>query len=192
MLDNIKEAFSQFPFLNPKDLLLIASSVKIKTIKKDEYLIKEGELNYQVVMVLKGLFRHYIIDKNGLDKTILFVPEKKMTGSSATYLHHHPSTENVVALEDSLVLMMDNRVFDKIAANNIRLLKMQNQALKQIISSNVDNIAFLTVYTPEERYAYFSKTYPDLEQRIKQKHLSSYLGITATSLSRIRARMLKS
>ena len=39
-----------------------------------------------------------------------------------------------------------------------------------------------------ERYERFKMMYPDLERRIKQHHLASYLGITPVSLSRIRGK----
>lgn len=70
-------------------------------------------------------------------------------------------------------------------------MKLKNLAFKEIITSNVEQIKFLTILAPEERYVLFCKTYPKLQQRIKQKFLASYLGITPTSLSRIRARLAK-
>ena len=62
---------------------------------------------------------------------------------------------------------------------------------KDTILHNVEHIKFLSLLTPEERYEYFISKYPDLEQRIKQKHLASYLGVTPTFLSRLRARIVK-
>jgi CRP-like cAMP-binding protein len=41
-------------------------------------------------------------------------------------------------------------------------------------------------------YLIFRKEYPDLENKIPQYHIASYLGITPIQLSRIRARLVKS
>ncbi len=188
MFEQIKEVFSRFTVLSPKDLIQLASISKMKTVKKDDHLLMVGDLNYNISIVVKGLFRHYVTDENGTEKTLLFVPEKKVTAMIDTLFHNKPSTENIVALEDSIIVKIDFRAFEKLASNNIRLLKTQNEGLKEIIAGNVEHIKLLNLLTPEERYAYFCKTHPDLEQRIKQKHFASFLGITPTSLSRIKGR----
>ena len=189
MLEKLKEAFLRFTFLHGSDLLQLASIIKLKSIKKGEYFIREGEFFYQTGIVLKGLLRHYHIDKEGNEKTVLFVCEKNISASALTIFMNKPSQENVIALEDTVILKADTREFEKIAKSNIRLVKLQNEFLKEVIISDIEQIKSLTVYTPEERYQNFCKTYPRLEQRIKQKYLASYLGITPTSLSRMRARI---
>jgi CRP-like cAMP-binding protein len=191
MFEKVKEAFSRFTFLSPKDLFQLASIAKFGTLIKDEHLIKEGELNYIAVIVLKGLLRHYVIDKNGEEKTLRFVPEKRQAAMIDTVFHNKPASENIMALEDSVLLKFDIRQFDLLVKNNFRLLKLLNQSYKEIIIENVEQIKFLTVLSPEQRYQYFCKIYPNLEQRIKQKHLASFLGVTPTSLSRMRTRITK-
>ncbi len=192
MLEKIKQAFQHFTFLSPVDLIKIASITKIVKINKGVHFIKDGEISFQTALVLKGLLRHYIINKDGTEKTLLFIPEKKSTGSPDTIFSNKPSSENIIALEDSIILKIDSRDFERIAKNNIRLLTLQNKSLKEVILSDVEQIKSLTIFSPEERYNYFCKTYPHLEQRIKQKYLASYLGITPTSLSRLRARIIPS
>lgn len=173
-------------------MLKIVSISKIRILKKGEHFIKEGELCYQTALVLKGLLRHYIIDKDGTEKSLLFIPEKRTTASSDTIFNDKPYSENIIASEDSIILKIDIRIFEKIAKNSIPLLTLQNKSLKEVIISNVEQIKLLTIFAPEERYHYFCKTYPYMEQRIKQKYLASYLGITPTSLSKMRARITSS
>lgn len=189
MVEEVKKAFVQFAFLTPKDIFQIAGITKLGMLKKNEHLLKEGDLNYNVVVVLKGLLRHYVIDKNGEEKTLRFVPEKKQAAMIDTIFHKKPAVENIMALENSYFLKYDFREIDRLVSDNFRLLKLQNQSFKDVIADNVEQIKFLTILNPEERYQYFCKTYPNLEQRIKQKYLASFLGVTPTSLSRMRARM---
>lgn len=191
MLNEIRTAFERSTFLSPKDLLSIASITRVKSVKAGDYVLKEGDVNYNINIVVKGLFRHYVVDDNGIDKTVYFSAEKDHFASPKTFLHDMPSEANIVALENSIILRFDFRAMEKLSANNIRLLKLQNKQLKKVISSNADQIKFLTVYSPELRYEHFRTTSPKLEQRIKQKYLASYLGVTPTSLSRIRRRSIK-
>lgn len=191
MLDQLKKVFHHLTFLRPTDLIQLATIARVRSIRKGELFLQEGDLNYHVATVLKGLLRHFVREENGDEKTLRFVPEKKQTAMLETIFHNRMASENIEALEDSLLLLFDLREIDKLAASNIRLLKLQNQGYREVIAENVEHIKFLTTLSPEDRYTYFCSQYPSLEQRVKQKHLASYLGVTPTSLSRMRARMVQ-
>jgi len=191
MFEKITALFNDLTFLTPKDLYQLASIMKIKHIEKGEHFVKEGEYNYNAFRVMSGLLAHYIVDNNGIEKTLLFVPEKKFSGAMQCTLNKKPADENIIALENSYLATCDVRELEKLAAENIRILKMLNQSYKDIITEAGTRIKFLIAHTPEERYLQFTKTYPNLEQRVKQKDLASFLGITVTSLSRIRARITR-
>lgn len=189
MFEQIKEAFNSFTFLKPNDIFLISSIAKLRVIRRGEHFVQQGELCYDAMMVVKGLFRHYAIDENGKEKTLMFDAERKFTGCFDTIMLNKPSTENIIALENSIIIKMDTRAAEKISSDNIRLLKVQLEAYKQVVITNVEHGKLLTILSPDERYTFFCETHRNLEQRIQQKHLASYLGITPTSLSRIRARL---
>lgn len=191
MLEEIKEAFSQFTFLSLKDMAELAAIARLKHLKKGEHLVRAGGYNYSAVKVLKGLLYHYAIDENGLEKALLFAPEKMNSGALQTTIMGKPADENIVALEDTIMLCADVRALERLADSNVRIQKLVNQLYKQIIVEAAERIRFLVIHTPEERYLHFREAYPNLEQRIKQKDLASYLCITDTSLSRIRARLAK-
>lgn len=187
----IKELFKEFTFLNPKDLFQLALITKLKQVTKGEHIVREGEYNYRAIKVIKGLLCHYVIDNNGDEKTLLFVPEKMYSGSLQTTIGGKAADENIIALENSWLLVVDIRELEKLADTNIRILKLLNQSHKQIILQAATRIKFLIAHSPEERYLQFTNTYPNLENRVKQKHLASFLGITVSSLSRIKARLSK-
>ena len=191
MFEKITALFNDFTFLTPKDLYQLAYIFKIKHIEKGEHFVKEGEYNYYAFRVMSGLLSHYIVDNNGIERTLLFVPEKRFSGAMQCTINKKPADENIIALENSYLAMCDVRELEKLAADNIRILKMLNQSYKDIISAASTRIKFLIANSPEECYIHFTKTYPNLEQRVKQKDLASFLGITVTSLSRIRARIAK-
>ena len=189
MVDKIKEVLAELTFLSPEDMFNLARILRLKQVKKGEHVVREGEYNYQSMKVIKGLLSHYVIDEDGFEKTLLFVPEGRFSGSLKTTMNREPADENIVALENTLVMATDIRELEKLAANNVRIMKMLNESYKRIIADSAERIKFLIAHSHEERYLNFCKNYPQLEQRIKQKDLASYLGITDSSLSRIRARI---
>lgn len=187
--EKLKSLFSGSNILLPIDLIKIASKSRIKRLKKGELFVQGGELNYQCCTVLKGLLRHYIMLENGDEKNIRFVAEKGHSGSPDTLIHHEVSGEFIEALEDTTLLVIDYRHIEEMGRKNDRIMRQLNQVYREIISENVKYIKFLNCYSPEKRYRMFLKEHPNLERRIKQKHLASYLGITPTSLSRLKARI---
>jgi hypothetical protein len=57
----------------------------------------------------------------------------------------------------------------------------------------MDMVRHLTSFykdLPAQRYARFVRTYPDLQQRIPQYYIASYVGVKPQSLSRIRSRAM--
>jgi CRP-like cAMP-binding protein len=94
-----------------------------------------------------------------------------------------------VAIEKTYVATADFRLFEKMASKSPAILKLQNKILKEVLSFTVDQAWFHMLLTPEQRYEKFLKEYPTLEQRVLQKDLASYLGITPPSLSRLKSRI---
>ena len=149
-------------------------------VKKGEILQKSGELNTKVYHVKSGLLRSYSIDKNGKENIFMFAPEGWViadTNSSET-----PSVLFIEALENSVVMVLPKdleREKKNIAALTKRLNALQNRIL-MLISTNAI-----------ERYEHFVKTYPNIVQRVPQRMIASYLGVTPETLSAAKSKHFK-
>ncbi len=187
-----KQVLGSYAVLKPRDYVHLLSIARFKRIPKGEFIIKAGEYHYDIIIVLKGLLRNYIVDEAGDERTMLFVPEKKNAGSYRTVLRGQPSVENVLALEDSWIVAVDFREFERLAQSSPSMRHYQNLVLKELLASTVDQVWSHVGMGPEQRYLEFCQNFPKLSQRVTQKDMASYLGITATSLSRIRARIAQS
>ena len=189
MEKSVIEYFKNFPFIGLDDLKLIYSLGKLKRIKAGEIIIKAGELNYNGIFVLKGLLRNYVITPDGEERTVLFCKEGDQTGSHSTIFYNKPATENIEAIENSVIFMLNSEVAEKIATKHPRLLKLQNNVLKKILAESVERIIFFTILSPEERFKQLCKKQSNLVKRVPQKYLASYIGVTTVSLSRIKSRI---
>lgn len=189
MEKSIIEYFSTFSFIGLDDIKLISSFGKLKRIKAGEIIIKAGDINYNGIFVLKGLLRNYVLTNEGEDRTLLFCKEGNQTGSHATIFYNKPATENIEAIENSVIFMLNSEVMEKIAAKHPKLLKLQNSILKKVLAESVERIIFFTILTPEERYSQLCSEQPKLVKRVPQKYLASYIGVTTVSLSRIKSRI---
>lgn len=172
--------------LSPKEEALFLSLLQYRKLAARQFLVHEQSLCRYENFVASGCLRSYHIDKNGEEHTLHFAIEDWWITDFESFLHGTPSTRNIVALEPCTLLQLSladlNRLYEEapIFERFFRLLH-QNAALAQ--DQRIINAISLT---GPERYAAFVKKYPALIDRLPQKHIASYLGITPVFLSRIR------
>jgi len=144
-------------------------------IKKGSLLQNKGDLNTKIYIVEKGLLCSYSIDKKGKKHVFMFAPEGwlmvdacEATDAADLYIE---------ALETSLV---------RIEHKNTKLDNISPSKLGKRITTTQKRVIMLMSATAMERYAHFMETYPDIMQKVPQKMIASYLGISPEALSRIR------
>lgn len=99
-----------------------------------------------------------------------------------------PSPIEIIALEKSTVLRISKSTIEQLKQTPMGNMLFMIGSENDFIEKQKQHMAFLTK-TSEERYLELLKNRPELLQRIHQKHIASYLGITAQSLSRIRKKI---
>ena len=149
-------------------------------VKKGQVIQRSGDLNTKVYQVKTGLLRSYCIDKNGKENIFMFAPEGWLIADA-----HGPDIPSglfIDALEDSVVHVLPKELERE--RNNIYPLTRRIAALQ-------DRVMMLISTHAIERYEYFEKTYPNIVQRVSQKMIASYLGVTPETLSAAKAKRRK-
>lgn len=166
----------------------ILAKLQHKTIKKKMVLHRAGSICRNIYFVNRGCLRIFNTESNGLEHNILFSPQNWWAVDIASFSEQTPSFYTISALEDTDLFCLSYSVLEDLYIEVPKLerffrILIQNgfYLYQQRITSNLSK-------TAEERYAFFQKQYPQLEQRIAQKHIASYLGITPVFLSMIRKR----
>lgn len=134
-----------------------------------------GEYNTKVYVVKKGLLRSYTIDKKGKEHIYMFAPEGWIIADSLPI--DAPCELYIDALEDSEVYITEK---------DLENTKPDFAALVKRLSVLQHRIIMLMSATALERYKHFIETYPDILQRVPQKMVASYLGITPEALSKVK------
>ncbi|MEZ2440435.1 Crp/Fnr family transcriptional regulator [Chitinophaga sp. RCC_12] len=165
-----------------------ANIIKRRTYKRHETLVMEGQVPRLVAYVVKGLLSQYYTAPNGDVVIKRFFPETFLAASLSAMLTQSPSQFTIRALENTTVLEYDFDEFKKLtmlcpdmAASYIRYLEIH-----WVVEKEPQEIS-LRYDTAKSRYTAFLQQFPTLERRLKQHEVASYLGITPTQLSRIRA-----
>jgi len=149
-------------------------------VKKGEILQRRGDLNHKIYEVESGLLRSYHIDANGKEHIFNFGAEGWIIGDSLP--PNKPAKLYIDALEDSVLNIRQK----DLKAEEKKLDKLFNRLLALEV-----RIIMLLSASAIERYEYFIKTYPDITQRVPQKMVASYLGVTPETLSAAKSQWLK-
>jgi CRP-like cAMP-binding protein len=170
---------------------IIQTLFREKNIAKGEFFLREGQICKEVGFINKGLVR-YFSNLDGIEKIYDFGKENDFTCNYESFLDHSISTKNIQAIEDSQLLT--------ISYANLQLLyeqvregqKFGRIACEHIFVDAIRKITALYTLEPEQRYLQFLASFPDLQQRIPQYYISSFVGVKPPSLSRIRKRLSSS
>jgi CRP-like cAMP-binding protein len=154
----------------------------LKTINatKGQILQRSGELNTKVFTVESGLLRSYSIDNKGKEHIYMFAPENWIITDNCE--GDIPCDLYIDAIEDSTITVTE-KDFTKLTSDRKLLIKRINVLQKRVI--------MLMSSSAVERYQHFVETYPDIIQRVPQRMIASYLGITPEALSRLRKEISK-
>lgn len=155
------------------------------TLKKNDVLIRIGDKNSDIFFVVFGILRDYYIDDDGNDITRFFSCEGGICGGESL-ISKEPSAVCTEALEDCILLRCPVSDFTKIIASSSEATKAYIWLLESSLAYKIHRENSFLIKSAAERYIDFKRENPDLEKRVNQKYIASYLGITPVSLSRIR------
>lgn len=164
----------------------VANLFHLEKFKKGSFVIQAGNFVQHQYFVVKGCLSTFMIDSNGKEHTIHFAVENWWVSDYISYYKEGSSILNVECIEDCHLLKVHKNqllsVFDKNpVVERFFRLQLENAfvAYQRRILSNLQQ-------TAEQRYSDFVQTYSDIEHRVKNYQIASYLGITPESLSRLR------
>lgn len=159
-----------------------------KEYKKNEIILKEGEIDHYLSIVEEGAARIFFV-KDNKELTTRFVFRYQYVTSYDSFLERSPSRCTVQALTDMVIWHVhydDLQVVYKTSpiGNLIGRLTIENIYVEKLKKE----FSFMSE-SAEERYLNLMKEHPELFQIIPLKHIATYLGITPQALSRIRKRI---
>jgi len=157
-----------------------------KKLRKRQFLLNEGEVCKHIGFVNSGCLRQYTIDSKGAEHIIQFAIEDWWVSDLNSFLSGKPATDNIDALEDSEVLLLEKSARDELLNSCPKMEKFFRILIEANHVATNERISDSLSTSAEERYLNFIKTYPKIFEQVPQNQVASYLGITPQSLSRIR------
>jgi len=166
----------------------IVSHTSFRVVKKGEILASIGDNTTYAGLTLSGLARAYYIDDDGNDITRGFAPEGRMFMDEGFFGY---TERNCMweTLEESTIMICETEAIKKIIRENVSFKDVWIHLLESALRYKIYRENGFLVENATERYIHFKKLFPDLSERVPQRHIATYLGIAPESLSRIRSAM---
>ncbi len=190
-LNNVYDFFTRFSFLNDEDIDEIVKVSSVKNFKQGEEFIKLGSTRKKLGIIQKGLIRGYSIKSNGEEVTVIFAKEGEIASTYDLIFHDRPTRQIVEFLEPTDMMVFEYREIERLAEGNPRIERLKHQFIEDFLIKVLERLETFLICTPEERYLWLIEEDETLLQRVQQRHLASFLGITPVSLSRLKSRISK-
>ena len=165
------------------------SLLQYRKIKKKEFLLKQGEICKNENFILSGCLRVYTVDESGTEHIVMFGIEDWWVGDLYSFLTGTPAQFYIDAIEDTEVLQISRNDLDTLYERVPKFERFFRIIIQNAFIAQQNRINQNLSFTAEQRYLEFMKKYPDFEQRIPQKQVAAYLGMTPVFLSMLRRKL---
>jgi hypothetical protein len=172
-----------------EDLLPFTST---RILKKGELIEKSGDKTDFQYLVINGVVRKFILNENSDEFSIGFYSGGQAITPSIMRSSRFISFVNldVISIEAE-ILMFDNDAMEQNMSNDRDLKEFGNQVVMTDSLARAEREMIILKSDGIHRLIWFRENYPNLENEIPHYFIASFLGLTTTSLSRIRKKMFK-
>tara|TARA_B100001971_G_C18267706_1_gene595373 strand:- start:20583 stop:21131 length:549 start_codon:yes stop_codon:yes gene_type:complete len=158
---------------------------KIKTLRKGEHYFQHFDNCDEVAIVSSGLFRFYLIDQEGEEKTYSFIQEKGFIVDFFLTWENAPSMVSCQAIEDSTVYTIKYNALVELMEKDRVWSDIYREILRRAYMSKTKREIEFVLHNAKERLKRcMSSKHLDVS-RVPKTYLASYLGIAPPSLSRL-------
>ena len=190
-MQSILENIAKHVTLTPEEQELFLSKTETKPFKAKTILLSAGEVATCTYFVNSGILRSFNINDNIIEHVLHFACEGWWIGDMYSYISEKPGNLFIEVLEDAEVVMItkenQQQLFQEIPKLERFFRILAENSLVAHQERLMDNLSL----TAEERFEKFCSKYPTLIQKVPQKHIASYIGITPEFFSKMKARLLK-
>jgi CRP-like cAMP-binding protein len=177
--------------LNTDEANYFTSVMHYREVNKKGFLLREGQVAKTISYVSWGAIRAYYLDKDGNENIIMFAINDWWVTDMYSFSTGQPALLTIDAIEDSAIFELTKNDLEELYVKVPKFERffriiMQNSYVREQLRS-IQNLSI----TAEDRYINFVNKYPQFVQRISQKQIASYLGITPEFLSVIRKKLSK-
>ncbi|RYE24917.1 MAG: Crp/Fnr family transcriptional regulator [Sphingobacteriaceae bacterium] len=176
----------QFGSLNEQQIALILGKATELNLPKGAYFSEAGKIAGQFGFILDGIIRVCYYNNKGEEITKYFIEENNLVVDLNSFDNDIPSSSYVEALTDCRLIVFSKKDWKELSNTIIGWDAIVQKIISKALLQKVERISPLLSEDGKTRYLRFLEIYPTVANRIPLSYIASYLGITQSSLSRIR------
>lgn len=180
----MKQFLLKYADFSEDELLDIAGRFRTKHIKTNDFLLSQGEICKDLVFVQKGCLRLYYL-KDEIEVSVWFSFEHTSAIEVSSFISEQPSNYFIQSIEDSEVFFISKKELHKLCDAYPKMHLMLKNFWEDVILNLIRRFTALQTDSAEKRYLDLLNKPPYIKST-PLKYLASFIGVTPTSLSRIR------
>jgi CRP-like cAMP-binding protein len=175
-----------FGNLNQQQIDLILNKATELNLQKDEYFSEAGKIAQQVGFILEGITRVCYYNNKGEEITKYFIEENNLVVDLESFDNEICSSAYVQAITDCKLIVFSKKDWQELLNTIVGWDLIVHKIISKALIQKVARRSPLVTEDATERYLKFLEIYPNVVNRVPLSYVASYLGITQSSLSRIR------
>jgi CRP-like cAMP-binding protein len=177
--------------LNENEESIILSKIKERKYLKNQFLVQQGDVCRYICFIVSGCVRSYHIDDDGNEHTVSFSIENWWSSDMGSFITQKPADYNVECIEPTSLIQFDSVLMEELYKTIPKLERVFRIITQNALVSAQRRVVNTFSKTARERFEIFRENYPELEQRIPQYMIASYLGVTKEFLSKIKGQIAR-
>ncbi len=187
----LPENINRLVVLNAADISLLEEHARIRSFRKGDLINAPGEINRYTNLIVKGSARTFYTDAEGNQHNIQLGISNWWIGDYSSFITQQQGLLYTEALEATELISLSYEslqlIYDRSPATERFFRIMVQKAYASFQNRILHNLSM----DAETRYTQFSQAYPEMDRHIAQKHIASYLGMSAEFLSKIKKRLVQ-
>ncbi len=187
-MDELKAYLETLIHFTESEMEIFTSLFSEIQLKKHDYFAKEGEYSLKLAFISNGVMRAFFRNKSGKEYNKTFFTPSNFVAAYSSITTKQKNLINIQCLTDCTLFVADFRQLTSLYNKYPTFESLARTMAEYKFAIKEKREIELVTLDATERYSIFKKEHPDLENLINQYHIASYLGVTPTQLSRIRAK----
>ncbi|WP_200837189.1 Crp/Fnr family transcriptional regulator [Dyadobacter sp. 3J3] len=187
--DQVKGYINERIEVTPSELETILTYFKQYTAKKNEILIRQGQVGQRTFFVGKGCLRIFFNNEQGQDTTRYIAFENNFATALVSFITGEPSQEFIQAVENSELLYITQTDFYHLLEIIPSWDKFYRIYLEKAYVNNTNRLMSFVTMDAKERYRLLLDQNPAIVMRLPNKLVASYINISQETLSRLKGKI---
>ena len=189
-MTSILQNISKHVTLTSEEEKLFLSKTETKNVKAKTILLSSGEIAKLTYFVNSGILRSFNINDNMIEDVLHFACEGWWIGDMYSYISEKPGNLFIEVLEDAEIVSISKENHQLLYHEIPKLERFFRILAENSLVSHQERLMENLSLTAEERFEKFCAKYPTLIQKVSQKQIASYIGVTPEFLSKLKKRLL--